>query len=96
MNDYELTIVLPGSVSPAKKKVTLGKVEKLVKAHNGEIAKTDEWGKIDLSYKIKKETSGIFTHYNLKMNGVEVKKFKVKLGNDDDIIRYLLVKTSKS
>ena len=96
MSDYELTVVLPGDVSPAKKKSFSEKIEKLVKVSDGKIDKTDEWGKIDLSYKIKKEESGFFLHFKLSVIPSGVKNLKEKIRIDGDIIRYLLVKTSKS
>lgn len=96
MNNYELTIVLPGSVTPAKKKTVLARIEKLVKTNKGKIVKSDDWGKLDLAYEIKKQKSGVFVHMNLEMAPDMVKKMKDKLRLDDDIIRYLLVKTSKS
>lgn len=92
MSDYELTIVLPGEVSSAKKKSVLEKIEKLIKTDKGEVKKTDEWGKIELAYKIKKETMGVFVHCNLQMEGAGAKNLKDKLRLDNDIIRYLLVR----
>jgi len=92
MNNYELTVVLPGEVTSAKKKSVIQKVEKLVKDSGGNIKKSDEWGKIDLAYKIKKEKAGIFLHYNLEIDGSDAKNLKDKLRLDGDIIRYLLIR----
>lgn len=92
MESYELTIVLPGEVSAAKKKSMQALIEKLVNAGKGEIKKTDEWGKIDLAYKIRKEAVGTFTHYNLAMNPAAAKNLKDKIRLESDILRYLLVR----
>ena len=92
MNNYELTIVLPGEVTPAKKKAVLGETEKIIKTNKGKIVKTDEWGKLDLAYEINDETTGVFLHMNLELGGDTVKNLKDKLRLDDDIIRYLLVR----
>ena len=96
MNNYELTIVLPGGVSSAKKKTVRDRVEKLIKTDKGKVVKEDDWGKIDLAYEIKKETSGFFIHLNLELKSETAKELKDKLRLDNDIIRYLLIKTSKS
>jgi len=92
MNIYELTVVLQGGVTPAKKKSVSEKIEKLVKDGKGKVAKIDEWGKIDLAYKIKKEPAGFFIHYNLEAEGSVAKSIKDKLRLDNDILRYLIVK----
>jgi small subunit ribosomal protein S6 len=93
MNKYELTFVLPGGATPAKRKSVSEKIEKLVKAGKGVIKKTDDWGKIDLSYKINKELTGVFMHLNIEMEGSAAKDLGDKLRLNNDIIRYLLIKT---
>ena len=92
MNNYELTLVLPGGATAAKKKSVLARIEKLVKTGKGKIAKSDDWGKLDLAYEIKKQKSGVFVLMNLEMTPDMIKNLKDKLRLDDDIIRYLIVK----
>ncbi len=96
MNNYELTVVLPGGVTPAKKKSVIEKFEKLLKTLEGKIAKTDDWGEIELAYPIKKEKSGNFLHLNLELDGVAAKNIKDKLRVENDILRYLLLRKEKS
>ena len=38
MKDYELTIVLPGKFTPAKKKAVQERIEKLIKTFKGSVA----------------------------------------------------------
>ncbi len=94
MNLYELTTVFPFKVTPAKKKAYQEKLEKLVKLNRGKIKSTDDWGNIDLSYDIKKNTTGSFLHFNLELDAKAVVDVRDKLRVDEDIIRYLLVKSS--
>lgn len=96
MYDYELTLVLAGDASLAKKKSVQERIEKLLKTGKGKIVKADDWGKIDLAYPIKKETAGVFIHYSLDIESETAKNIKDKLRLNSDIIRYLFVKTSKS
>ena len=96
MNNYELTVVLPGGASSAKKKSINEKLDKLLKSLEGKIKKTEEWGKLDLAYKIGKEDSGLFIHFNLELNGMAAMNLKDKLHLESDIIRYLIVKNPKS
>ena len=93
MSNYELTVVLPGGASSAKKKTVSEKLERLLKSLEGRIKKTDEWGEIDLAYKIGKEDSGTFIHFNLELNGAAAMNLKDKLRSESDIIRYLLIRS---
>ncbi len=95
MNNYELTIVLPGEVSSAKKKAVQERIEKTIKTNDGKVKKTDEWGKIDLSYRIKNEKIGLFIHFDLEIGSKEVKVLRESLRLDNDIIRYLLIREDK-
>jgi small subunit ribosomal protein S6 len=60
MRNYELTIVLDGKATSAKKKSMAGKIEKLVKDLKGKIVKNDDWGKKDLAYKLGKSDTGVY------------------------------------
>ena len=91
MNKYELTVVLGGKATPAKKKSVQELVEKLVKTLKGKVTKFDDWEKKDLAYKIKKNESGQFLHFELELSSESVKTINDKLRLEEDIIRYLLV-----
>lgn len=92
MRSYELTIVLPGGASAVKKKSLGEKIERMVKSGSGKIKSSNEWGKIDLAFKIKKETQGVFIFMELEMEAPGAKNLKNKLRLENDIIRYLLIK----
>ena len=92
MESYELTVVLPGKSKAAKKKTVQEKIEKIVKTAGGSVKDTDDWGEIDLAYKIKKQTSGLFLQFLLELKGSEAKSLPDKLRLESDIIRYLIVK----
>ncbi len=92
MNAYELTVALPGKATPAKKKSYQEKLEKLVKLNKGNVKNTDDWGEVQLAYKIKKNTTGTFLHFNLELDAQSVKNISDKLRVDDEIIRHLLVR----
>ena len=89
---YELTVVLSGKATAAKKKTIKEKVEKLIKILKGKVSKYEDWGKIDLEYKINKDESGNFLHFNLELNTEDIKSFKEKLNLEESVIRYLLVR----
>jgi len=92
MKNYELTLVLPGSATVAKENSTNALVEKLIKTFKGTIKKNEKWGKIELSYPIKKNSTGVFLYYELELDPGSASSFKQKINQETDtIIRYLMV-----
>ena len=96
MNLYELTIVLAGKATSAKRESVIEQIEKLLKTLKCSVKKTEDWGEIELSYKIGKVSTGNFTHFNLELESSSVKTFSQKLKMEDDIIRYLIVRKEPS
>ena len=92
MGKYELTIVLDGKVSPAKKKKITETVEKLVAVSKGKLGKVEDWGEKELAYKIGKSETGFFTYFELELDPGGVKGLNDKLRTDADVIRYLLIR----
>lgn len=92
MQNYELTIVLPGKATAAKKKDVIARIEKMVNALGGRLTKSDDWGVKDLAYKIAKNTQGAYLYFELEMSPASVSGFNEKIKMEGDIIRYLLVK----
>lgn len=92
MNNYELTVVLPGKASSAKKKAGKESIEKLIKILKGKITKFDDWGEKRLAYEIKKNTSGTFLHFQIELETGSAPEIDKKLRLDEEVIRYLLVK----
>jgi small subunit ribosomal protein S6 len=92
MTNYELTIVLPGKTTPAKKKAVVSRIEKLITTLKGKIGKLEDWGEKELSYKIKKNTTGVFLHFPIELDANIAKSLPAKLNVEEDIIRYLLVR----
>lgn len=95
MRSYELTIVLDGKITSAKKKSVTQKIEKVVEAAKGKVGKVKDWGVKDLAYKIKKSLTGAFLIFPLELQSESVKPLNEKLRLDEEIIRYLLVKKEK-
>ncbi|KKR11954.1 MAG: 30S ribosomal protein S6 [Candidatus Woesebacteria bacterium GW2011_GWA1_39_21] len=92
MNKYELTAVISGKATPAKKKSAIEKIKKFVDSFKGKVVEVEEWGKIDLMYKIEGNDSGIFTLFKIELDPLEVKKLSDKLKSEGEILRFLIVK----
>lgn len=95
MEKYELTVVLPGDAKEAKRKSAREKIEKLVKTLKGKVEKVDDRGKVDLAYEIKENKSGIFLIFGLELDSKHAKTIDDKLRMEEEIIRYLLVKSEE-
>lgn len=92
---YELTVVLPGDTTPAKAKSLTEEIESVVTKLKGKVAKKEDWGTIDLSYKIAKNNTGKFLYFELELPISEVSEFNYKILHTQGVIRHLLIKTSK-
>ncbi len=92
MNKYELTVVLDGKLSAAKKKGIKEKTVKLVEAFKGKIGKVEDWGTRDLAYKIKKSETGEFYFFPVEMDSDKAKALNDKLRLEEDLLRYLLIR----
>lgn len=95
MSRYELTIVLPGKATSSQKKSVQERLEKLVKLLKGSVAAVEDWGEIELSYKIEKNTTGVFLFFVLELPKESVKDLREKLRLEDGILRYLLVRAER-
>jgi small subunit ribosomal protein S6 len=92
MNKYEVTIVLDGKATAAKKKAIQSLVEKIVELGKGKVGKVEDWGARDLAYKLGKSTTGIYLHFPLELEGETVKNLSTKIKVESEILRYLLVR----
>ena len=91
MSKYELTIIVDGKVTAAKKSSIKEKVEKLIESFKGKIVKTNDWGKLELAYKLGKVDSGVYLFFELELENLNVKGLADKLKTEDSILRFLLV-----
>ena len=89
---YELTIVLDGATSAAKKKTTLEKVTKLVEVFGGKVGKPQDLGVKDLAYKISKSETGIYIFLPLELDAKGAKSLGDKIRLEEGLIRYLLIR----
>ena len=92
MKNYELTLILEGKATSAKKKAVLESVEKMVKLFKGKMDKVEDWGVKEMFHEIKKNKEGAYLHIPLELPVESVKPFDVKLKTEESILRFLIVK----
>ena len=95
MNTYDLTIVLDGKTTPAKKKSYIQRLEKLIDTLEGKLGKINDMGSRDLAYQIGKSTTGLYLSFELKLTGEHARNLNDKLRIDEGLLRYLLIRKLK-
>ena len=95
MNFYEHTIIARQDTSPSEIKQLTEKYSKIVEKNEGEIIKTENWGLLNLSYLIKKNTKGSYIHFKIKGNGNVIDELEKNESIDKKLLRYLTVRVKK-
>ena len=95
MNLYEHTIIARQDTSPSEIKLLTEKYSKIVKKHEGEIVKTENWGLLNLSHLIKKNKKGSYIHFKIKGTGNIINELEKNESIDKKLLRYLTVKVKK-
>lgn len=92
MNKYELTVILDGKTTAAKKKTVLETIEKMVKILEGKMDKVEDWGVKEMFYQIGKIKEGLYLHIPLEIEAKSVKQLDMKLKMEESVVRYLLIR----
>lgn len=92
MRDYELVLVIDPDLAEGDRKKEIAKVKKIIEDLKGKVEKTDEWGKRELVYPIKKKKVGYYFLLAIKLPNKAPAQVDSKLKLEEEIIRYLLVK----
>ena len=95
MNLYEHTIVARQDTSPNQLKQLQEKYANLVEKFDGSVAKTENWGLLNLSYLIKKNRKGNYIHFKIKGSGKTILELEKNEKIDKNLLRYLTVKVKK-
>jgi small subunit ribosomal protein S6 len=92
---YELTFLLPANSTESELKAEIEKVSQLITKYQGEILKTDNWGKRELAYKIKHQgkqhQEAVYTHQIVKFVPEKAPAFERELFLEETLMRHLLV-----
>lgn len=90
MKAYELAVVFRHEAELYKK--GLETVREDVTRFGGLIEKEEDLGERVLAYPIKKETSGHYTVFQMKLDPAQVKEFDRHLRLDPNILKFLIIK----
>lgn len=88
---YELTVLLPGSLTPEEVKATLTALKKAVAARQGTVEKEESWGKKTLAYLIKKQTDAQYFYFEVTLPTSTAQEFERDVRLTDHVLRELFV-----
>ena len=95
VRQYELTYLMPGSLSSSEVSKTNEAVEKLLKKHSIKILSQNDWGKKNLAYPIKfkskKNYEAFYNHLVLETDASKIGEFEKGLRLIQEVIRHLIV-----
>ena len=92
---YENTLVAKQDLAEKELKSIIAKYAEIINNSSGKILKTEEWGLINMSKRIKNYRKGFFIHYKFEGNSITLKELNKKTNIDNSILRSLTVKYKK-
>jgi small subunit ribosomal protein S6 len=92
---YELVVVFSPQLNETDLTAATAGVVAVVDKAGGKAAKMIDWGKKDLSYPIKKETSGIFRFWPVELSADKAAQVDKDLRLTAGVLRFLLVVAGK-
>ena len=91
---YEHTFIGKQDISDSEINSIIEDCKEIIKKH-GKVLKTEKWGLLNLSHKIKKNKKGIFVHFKFESKKEAVRDVEKKLSLENKVIRFLTVKYEK-
>ncbi len=91
MRQYELTVVFSPQLNEKDLTAATEGVVAVVEKAGGKVDKMIDWGKKDLAYPIKKETSGIFRLWPVELAADKAVAVDKELRLKEGVLRFLLI-----
>lgn len=92
---YELTYILPGSLTDNEVAQLKTQVEQILKKYTAQVLKNEDWGRRPLAYTIiyqgKKQNDGVYTHVVFELEPSKAPDFERDVYLSNVVMRHLLV-----
>ena len=92
---YELVYILPPDTTEQQVTDLHGQVEAVVSRMNGQIEKTDNWGRKKLAYEIGHNKEGVYVLEVINGSGELMKELDRRLRVIDQVFRHLIVRVDE-
>ncbi|MCJ7833333.1 MAG: 30S ribosomal protein S6 [Deltaproteobacteria bacterium] len=93
MKRYELIFIVQPELSEEEVKTITDRFLQIITAQKGTLIKTEDWGKRRLAYDINKQSKGTYILVDFYGPGSMIKEIERNLKIDDNILKFLTVKT---
>jgi len=90
---YEMVVVTGADGSDTGHKNQIDEIKKLISAEKSEVENVQDWGKKEFAYPIKKQSHGFYSLITFKGNPNTPQALKPKLNLNEEIFRYMIVRT---
>ena len=95
MSLYEHTIITKQNQTKSQVDNIKIKYSKIIEKNEGKIVKVDDWGLLNLSYRIEKNKKGNYIHFKIEGNNLTVSELEKNEKIDKDLLRFVTVKVKK-
>ena len=92
---YENTIIAKQDLAEKDLKTIKDKYNEIINNSSGKVIKIEEWGLLNLAYKIKNYKKGFYIHYKFEGSHKTLNEINKKVRIDAAVIRHLTVKYNK-
>jgi len=88
---YEAILVFLGDLDEEGVKGQIEKISTVIQSHGGEISRSDVWGRRQLSFRIKKRSSGIYALMLFTGDRALVASLDRQLRINENVLRHMIV-----
>lgn len=92
---YELMYIAEPTIDGETVSQMNKEIQELIENAGGSIVKTDDMGRRQLAYRIKKFTEGYYFLFEIEGSGSEIAEVERRMRVNDKIIRYLTVRVDE-
>ena len=92
---YELVYILPPDTTEQQVTDLHGQIEGVVSRMNGQIEKTDNWGRKKLAYEIGHNKEGVYVLEVINGTGDLMKELDRRLRVIDQVVRHMIVRVDE-
>ena len=92
MRKYELVYIISPELDEEKMGAIIEKFNTVITDNDGEVLKTDKWGRRKLAYEIKKKTEGVYVLVNYQGETIVTDELDRLLKINEGILKHMIIK----
>ncbi|MEK9133111.1 MAG: 30S ribosomal protein S6 [Patescibacteria group bacterium] len=91
LRKYELMVIISGEMTDTEFEKQLGELRRMLQEDTAGIAYEDNWGKRDMTYRIKKQWRGFYVVFNFNAAPPSILEVRTSLKLNPVVLRHLLI-----